>query len=206
MTQTGCLLSAAWSEAVAGCGASDRSPNQPAPAQRQRREHVLAVVAPHVGRRGGPVVRRLLRKPPNPHDRPASFLFDPTHAIARWEANHPFGPSRARLSGRTGITHPTPCQAGCASARSRIHATVPAFDLIAPVPGAHDQQTGERLQSVGPQVDTERSSVLRSRRTTTVLSLGFTASTALKGRAARRFRSKPRWRMTISSGWSACRS
>jgi hypothetical protein len=49
-------VSAAWGEVVAGCGALDQSPNQPAPAKRERRKHVLATRAPHVRRGSGPVV------------------------------------------------------------------------------------------------------------------------------------------------------
>jgi len=48
--------------------------------------------------------------------------------------------------------------------------------------------------------------VLWSRRRTTDLSLGLTASTALKGRARYLRGRKPRRRTTIASGWSACPS
>ena len=58
------------SERVTRGGAADRSPNQSAATQPERGEHVLAVVAPHLGRGGKPVVRCLLRNPPNPHDHP----------------------------------------------------------------------------------------------------------------------------------------
>ena len=61
------LLSAAWSEVVAGCGASDRSPNQPAPTQRKRGKHVFATGATHLGRRSGSVVRLCLGQAPDPH-------------------------------------------------------------------------------------------------------------------------------------------
>jgi hypothetical protein len=50
-------VSAARSELVACCGASDRSPDQPAPAQSERGKHVFATGAPHLGRGSGPVVR-----------------------------------------------------------------------------------------------------------------------------------------------------
>jgi hypothetical protein len=63
----GALLSAAWSEVVAGCGASDWSPNQPAPAQRERGKHVFATGAPHLGRGSGSVVRLSLGQAPDPH-------------------------------------------------------------------------------------------------------------------------------------------
>jgi hypothetical protein len=63
---------AARSELVAGVGASDRSPNQPASAQGEPGKHVLAVVAPHRGRGSGPVMRLLLRKAPDPHRHPTS--------------------------------------------------------------------------------------------------------------------------------------
>ncbi len=46
---------AARSELVACRGASDRSPYEPAPAQRERRKHVLATVAAHLGRGSGSV-------------------------------------------------------------------------------------------------------------------------------------------------------
>jgi hypothetical protein len=55
------------SELVAGGGASDRSPNQPAPTQRERRKHVLATVAPLIRRESGSVARPFLRKAPDPH-------------------------------------------------------------------------------------------------------------------------------------------
>ena len=48
--------------------------------------------------------------------------------------------------------------------------------------------------------DGERSSALESSRRTTVRSLALTASTALKGRARRRFWNSTRRRMMISSG------
>jgi hypothetical protein len=67
-----------------------------------------------------------------------------------------------------------------------------------------DRRSRSRHSPDTPQADGERSSVTRSRPRTTVLSLGLTVSTSLKGKARRRFRSKPRRRTTISSGWSAC--
>ena len=61
------------SELIAGGGASDRSPNQPAPAQREPREHVLALVALHVRCGSGSVARSLLRQAPDPHRCATSF-------------------------------------------------------------------------------------------------------------------------------------
>ena len=52
---------AARDELVARSCPPDRSSNQPAPAQCERREHVLTVVTPHFGRGGRLVVRCLLR-------------------------------------------------------------------------------------------------------------------------------------------------
>jgi hypothetical protein len=57
--------SSARRELVAGGGALDQPPDQPASAQGQRREHVLAGVAPDLGAWGGPIVRGLLRKTPD---------------------------------------------------------------------------------------------------------------------------------------------
>ena len=57
--------SSAWRELIAGGGALDQPPDQPASAQDQRREHVLAGVAADLGLRGGPIVRGLLRKTPD---------------------------------------------------------------------------------------------------------------------------------------------
>ena len=79
--------SSAGSELVAGGRAADRSPNQPAPTQRERLKHVLATVAPPIRRGGGSVVRALLGKAPDPHRHPTSFEADPTHA-AREEEGH----------------------------------------------------------------------------------------------------------------------
>jgi hypothetical protein len=58
---------AARSEVVAGCGASDRPPDQPASAQSERGKHVLATGAPHLGCGSGSVVRLSLGKAPDPH-------------------------------------------------------------------------------------------------------------------------------------------
>jgi hypothetical protein len=58
---------AARSEVVAGCGASDRPPDQPASAQSERGKHVLATSAPHLGCGSGSVVRPSLGKAPDPH-------------------------------------------------------------------------------------------------------------------------------------------
>jgi len=64
---------AARSELVACRGASNRPPNQPAPAKRERGKHVLATVAPHIRRGSGSVVRFSLRESPDPHRCPTSF-------------------------------------------------------------------------------------------------------------------------------------
>jgi len=63
----GVAEAAARSEVVAGCGASDRSPDQPAPAHGERGEHVFATGAPHLASGSGSVVRLCLGQPPDPH-------------------------------------------------------------------------------------------------------------------------------------------
>jgi hypothetical protein len=55
------------SEVVAGCGASDGSPYQPAPAHSERRKHVFATGAPHLASGSGSVVRLRFGQPPDPH-------------------------------------------------------------------------------------------------------------------------------------------
>jgi hypothetical protein len=65
-----CRLSStalAGSELVAGRRAADHTTNQPAPAQREGREHVRAAIASHVGGRCHPVARCMLRESPDPH-------------------------------------------------------------------------------------------------------------------------------------------
>jgi hypothetical protein len=58
---------AARCELVAACGASDRAPDQPAPAQSERGKHVLATGAPRLGCGSRSVVRLCLGQPPDPH-------------------------------------------------------------------------------------------------------------------------------------------
>jgi hypothetical protein len=77
------FVRAARSELVAGGGASDRSPNQPAPAQREPRKHVPAVVAPRPGRGSRSVVRSSLRKAPDPHRHPTSSEAEAPSLLAR---------------------------------------------------------------------------------------------------------------------------
>lgn len=67
----------------------------------------------------------------------------------------------------------------------------------------HHRAVKKAGQSGGAHADGARSSAPRSRRSTTVLSRGLTASTAAKGTARRRLGSRPRRRTTISSGRSA---
>jgi beta-phosphoglucomutase-like phosphatase (HAD superfamily) len=74
---------AARAELVAGGGGSDRSANQPASAQGEPGEHVLAVVAPHRGRGSGPVVRFSFRKAPDPRRHPTSSETHPSASAAR---------------------------------------------------------------------------------------------------------------------------
>jgi hypothetical protein len=64
-------------ELLAAGGAADHPSNQSAPAERERREHVPALVAAHVGRWGGPVVRVALGEAPDLRH-PTSFEADPT--------------------------------------------------------------------------------------------------------------------------------
>jgi hypothetical protein len=52
---------------VAGCGASDGSPNQPATSHSERGKHVLTTSAPHLASGSGSVVRLCLGQPPDPH-------------------------------------------------------------------------------------------------------------------------------------------
>src|SRR6266511_3134880 len=91
----------AGSELIAGGGASDRSPNQPAPTQRERRKHVLAPVAPPIRRGSGSVARSFFRKAPDPHRHPTSFVgsYSPdvrTDAHMPCSVLHPTGSARGR--------------------------------------------------------------------------------------------------------------
>jgi hypothetical protein len=63
----GVAEAAARSEVVAGCGASDRSPDQPAPAHGERGKHVFATGAPHLASGSWSVVRLCLGQPPDLH-------------------------------------------------------------------------------------------------------------------------------------------
>ena len=57
----------AGSELVAGRRAADHTTDQPAPAQREGREHVRAAIASHVCGRCHPVARCMLGESPDPH-------------------------------------------------------------------------------------------------------------------------------------------
>jgi hypothetical protein len=57
--------------------ATDHTPDQSAPAERDRGEHVLTPITAHLGRRCGSVVRLFLRQAPDPRHL-TSFHTDPT--------------------------------------------------------------------------------------------------------------------------------
>ena len=65
-------------ELIAGGRSLDQPPDQPAPAQRKRWEHVLAAVAADAGRGRGLVVRAFLRKTPDSHPQPTSLAYSPS--------------------------------------------------------------------------------------------------------------------------------
>jgi hypothetical protein len=65
-----CSLRSPRGELLAAVRSVDHAPYQSAPAQRERREHELAAVAAHIGRRRRPVLRLFLRKAPDPHGSP----------------------------------------------------------------------------------------------------------------------------------------
>lgn len=68
---------APWLELRTAARATDHAPDQSAPADGEPREHVLAPVTAHLGRRCGSVVRLLLREAPDPRH-PTSFRADRT--------------------------------------------------------------------------------------------------------------------------------
>jgi hypothetical protein len=59
------LLPTSWGELVAGSRRLDHASHEPASTEGERREHVLAGIAPNLGLRGGPVVRPLLGQTPD---------------------------------------------------------------------------------------------------------------------------------------------
>ena len=63
-------------ELLAAGRAADHTPYQPTPTERERWEHVLALVAAHIRRRGGPVLRGALGETPDLRH-PTSFQADP---------------------------------------------------------------------------------------------------------------------------------
>ena len=105
----------AGNELITGGGASDRSPNQPAPTQCERRKHVLATVTPPIRRGSGSVVRPSFRKAPDPHRHPTSFEADPTPQV--WEPMLPC-PAPLGLADRAANAAPV-------AGRSRSPSTAP---------------------------------------------------------------------------------
>jgi len=65
-------------ELIASGRSLDQPPDQPAPAQRKRWEHVLAAVAADVRRGRGPVVRVSLRETPDSHPHRTTLAYSPS--------------------------------------------------------------------------------------------------------------------------------
>ena len=126
-------------ELLTGVRAMDHASNESAPADAEPGEHVLALVAAHLGRRCRPVVRLLFREAPDSRH-PTSFRADPTPlrsgyqvarrkcAVARLEharhetmstryrdfpgaAEAPSSPSPPRASGARAAPEPAPAPA-----------------------------------------------------------------------------------------------